>query len=191
MNFHNTLIISPEFKELNFKDSSQHFFAEVVLIDRTHLGIDPLLYQVKKEHMPDDDNILALKHGILTLQNDPLIMMGEVVVLNRKQKQISLKNGNIITYRYLIINSGSQDNEFAAALNVLFHALLLSKKIPTAISNLQSKVEESNINARALFSEPLSADVIEKIVRQKLSETDLQSPTNLINTIKKFSEVQL
>lgn len=192
MNFNNTLIISTEFKELKFKDASQHFFAEIVLIDRTHSCVDPLLYQVKKDQMPDEEDISALKYGILTLQNDPFIMMGEIDSIDKHNKQISLKNGNIITYKYLIINSGSgHENEFTAALNTLFYALLLSKKIPATIGQLQVKAEESSINARALFSQPLSPDVVEKIVRQKLSESDLQSPTNLINTIRKLSEVQL
>lgn len=192
MNFNNTLIIGTEFKELRFKDASQHFFAEIVLIDRTSSDIESLLYQVKKDQIFDDEDASALKHGILTLQNDPFIMMGEVDSIDRQHKQISLKNGNVITYKYLIINSGKGlENEYTAALNTLFYALLLSKKIPTAINQQQAKSEESRIQGKTLFSQPLSPEVIEKIVKEKLSENDLQSTTNLINTIKKLSEVQL
>ncbi len=192
MNFNNTLIISTELKELKFKNASQHFFAEVVLIDRTPPGVDPQLYQVKKDQFPEEDNVSALKHGILTLQDDPFIMMGEVDTLDRKQRQISLKNGNVVTYKYLIINSGSrQDCEFATALQTLFHALLLSKKIPNTIAHLQSKAEETNLKTHTLLSQTISPEIIEKIVRKKLSENDLLSPANLLDTIKQFSEVQL
>lgn len=188
LNLENSIIISTSFKELKPADASQHFFAEVVLLDKTPPGAEPSLYQVKKEQLPEEEDILALRHGILTLQNDPFIMMGEVRSLNRKLRQITLANGNVISYRYLIINTGSRhDNEFAAALQTLFHALLLSKKILTTVPNLQQKTHEHVFNANALFPEP----IIEKIVQQQLTATDLQSAANLISTISKLSEVQM
>jgi Pyridine nucleotide-disulphide oxidoreductase len=118
-------------------------FAEVVLIDKIHSSLKPLLYQLKDNAFILKDYSTYRKGAFSSLPNDAFVLLGEVVSLDKKNKQILLSDKNIVAYNYLIVASGArpnlvgsiQDEEFFAGLQALIDALRVKKKIPMAFAS--------------------------------------------------------
>ncbi len=87
--------------------------ADVVLIDRTnHHVFQPLLYQVATAALAPSD-IAAPIRWILRSQQNVSVMLGEVVAINSREKQIQLREReHPIEFDYLIVASGSRHAYF-------------------------------------------------------------------------------
>ena len=179
MDLSRVFIIGAEFKELQSTQTAQHFYAEVILIDRTFSEAPPTLYQLTPEPNIQED-LKAIKRGIITLSNDAFVMVGEVKTVNKATKTILMTNDNTVTYKYLIIVNRNKNSahheplakgtangeELTNSLKTLFYALLLSKTLPSV--SLKTKTKNKNTNF-AYNSPSESQKMIEKIVNTQLS----------------------
>ena len=186
-------IIGPDFKDLSPSMAKRNIYAEVVLIDRLHPDSQPALYQLNNGSAEED--LKAIKQGIISLQSDAFVMVGEVVSINKKSKTIILSNENTVTYKYLIIaNAGRHQHvhggeEFNSSLNTLFYALLMSKKIPNSFSTTENKKELDSARLSQVGPQEAQA-AIEKIVNSNLSK-DNTSHGAPIGGPQKICEIQM
>jgi len=196
MVFNNAVIIGADFKDFHGFHQSRHLFAEVVLLNSADPSLESCLYQLKKDQATDDEDVQGLKQGILALQGDPFIMLGAIQSIDKSRKHIILENGNLVGYKYLIMIGGQKKEEapFIKSLQTLLYALLVSKKVPDIMNIIgkQGNGEASqNLAHHSSSTQSLTPASIEAIVKEKLSENDLQSPHNLLDVIKKFCQVQI
>lgn len=135
------VIIGVDFKDLKKGATSQHLFAEVVLIDKTQQSLQPLLYQYTHDDQIQDPYLLLSKTDFSALDTKSFMMLGEVVSIDKRNKCIILSNDNTVSYNYLIIASGAKHGnlgselteEFAPGLQALIEALKIKKEIPFVI----------------------------------------------------------
>lgn len=152
MEYIKTIIVGVGYKDLQRTSSSQHFFAEVVLIDKTQEALSPALYQLKKEAICGKDDLTSLPRDFASMQRDAFLMVGEVVHIDKKKKFINLSNGDTVSYNHLIVASGKngtpfssfeQNKEFSDALQALIDALKIKKNIANAFNNEQVHPKKS------------------------------------------------
>lgn len=125
---------SVSFKDPYHIPSTSHTFAEVVLIDKSPPTVQPVLYQLKIEHLNDDE--------IICLGHEDFIYVGEIQSINKARKQIILTNQNMVTYHHLIVSASpnpateamNQDEQFHAGLQALIEALKMRKQIPNTLN---------------------------------------------------------
>ena len=103
-----SVIIGVGLTDHKLPTSPQHFFAEVVLMDKTNEAVTPLLYQLKKEALYGNDDLATLPRDVVTMQSDAFMMIGEVVEIDKKKKMITLSNNNTVSYNHLIVAVGSK-----------------------------------------------------------------------------------
>lgn len=117
-------------------DSMQ--FSEIIFVDKTHSANFPLVYQLNDQKLTLDQILSINRASGLSFSRDSFMIVGEVLSIDKKKKQILLTNRKIIVYTHLIIASGTkplssfQDKELAAALQALTDALRMKSKIPTS-----------------------------------------------------------
>lgn len=152
MDMFNASIIGVDFKDMVTGSSTQHIFSEVVLIDRTHEGAKPLLFQLNDSTLVAEEDCTAPNwQGYITMRDNLFTAIGTVESINREKKQIRFKleisqqkdikdivSVHTVSYRHLIITSGSEqdENELSAALIALIDALKIGKKIPSILENI-------------------------------------------------------
>lgn len=114
-------------------------FAEIIFVDKTHSLNRPLLYQLNEHKLSIDQLLNICKSASLSFSRDAFVLVGEVLHIDKKKKQISLNNKNIIAYTHLVIASGKkpvlsfQNEELAPALQALTDALRVKPKIPASL----------------------------------------------------------
>lgn len=141
MDFSKTSSINVDFKD---RKSAPHWelrlFSEVILIDKTHSALHPMIYQLKDKTLPASEHFLDRRIDASTLPREAFILLGEAVMIDRKKKQILLTNKNTVAYNYLIIASGTwpvftyHDEKFMAAFQALIEALRIKSKIPSSFA---------------------------------------------------------
>lgn len=122
------------FKEPYHMPATSHIFAEVVLIDKSPPTVRPVLYQLKIEHLNDEE--------IICLGHEDFLYVGEIQSINKGRKQIVLANQNMVTYHHLIVSASpnplseamNQDEQFHAGLQALIEALKVRKKVPSSLN---------------------------------------------------------
>ncbi len=126
MDFSQVFIPRAEFRDFRKGLASQHCHSEVVIIDRSPTGAAHQVYQLKAEYMNFCDNLSYLRQEFQRLDHDAFIVMGELQEVAMAKKVIVLTNGNVITYKYLILfNGNEQPIELETALHALKDALLI------------------------------------------------------------------
>lgn len=160
-----TVIIGVSYKDM---DKSQHFFAEVVLLDKTQEALNPLLYQLKKEAICGNDDLASIPKEFVNIQQDAFMMVGEVVGFDKKKKFITLSNGNTVSYNYLIVAANPQSSytevelnrEFSDGLQSLIDALRV-KKVPTPFGAMVGQGE--TIKATKASFDPIARVALQEI----------------------------
>ncbi len=85
---------------------------DVTLIDKTnHHVFQPLLYQVATAALSPGDIAIPIR-SMFTKQRNLKVILGEVVSIERNHKTVTLKNGEIIPFNYLVVAPGAQYNYF-------------------------------------------------------------------------------
>lgn len=106
------VIIGGGFGGLNAALGLKKGVAEVVLLDRTnHHLFQPLLYQVASAVLSPSDIAVPIR-AVLHKQKNTVVLMGEVVSIDKEQKQLSLANGMVVRYDYLVIAAGARHSYF-------------------------------------------------------------------------------
>lgn len=141
MDLSKAFIIGVDFKNQQTRPLwEQRVFAEIVLIDKTHSSLAPLLYQIKETAIPLHEHLPYLKKGIPSPTRDAFILLGDVDLIDKRKKEIHLNSKNIVAYNYLIIATGNrptvygatQEEEFTAGLQALLDAIRVKNKVPAA-----------------------------------------------------------
>ncbi len=110
---------------------------DVWLLDKTnHHLFQPLLYQVASASLSPSDIAVPIRE-ILAPHENITVMMGEVTQIDKKNKTITLTNGDHLGYDYLVLSVGAKHsyfgkNEwepFAPGLKTLEDALRLREQI--------------------------------------------------------------
>lgn len=85
---------------------------DVLLIDKSnHHLFQPLLYEVATAAISPGEIATPLRE-ILRNQKNTSVIMGEVVDIDKKNKQVTISNGDRIGYTYLIISVGARHSYF-------------------------------------------------------------------------------
>jgi|688.fasta_scaffold07306_6 hypothetical protein len=189
MEFSSRVFISkPEFKELSKGLTSQHFHAEVILIDRSSPAL-PQVYQLKADHLP-----YLMDQNILTLTRDAFINIGDLLELDTYKKTVRLTEQNLVTYKYLIdFTGGDLPLELSAALHTLKEALLLENcqiknKLPKKKTDSSQPISRSSMTEK-----PNDSKNIEKMVQMKIAAKAKETSTkgDLSSSTKSLCQVRL
>lgn len=132
---------------------------EITLIDKTnHHLFQPLLYQVATGALSPSDIAIPLRE-ILGAQQNLIIMMSEVISIDKNLSTVSLSNGTIIDYDYLVIAIGNKPyyfsnpewEEFAPGLKSLEDALSIKNRILQAFEIAENASDISASEAYLKF----------------------------------------
>ena len=131
------VILGGGFAGLNAAKGLGNSKNDVWLIDKTnHHLFQPLLYQVATAALSPADIAVPIRE-ILSPYENVTVLMGEVVSVDKDNKQVVLRNGDRIGYEYLIIGLGARHSyfgndawePFAPGLKTLSDALKLRERI--------------------------------------------------------------
>lgn len=119
---------------------------DIVLIDRqNHHLFQPLLYQVATAGLSSGDIAAPLRH-ILRKQSNVEVRLGEVVDIATEHKQVRLKDGQRLSFDYLLLASGASHAYFgnthweqhAPGLKTLDDALNIRRRVLLAFEKAES-----------------------------------------------------
>lgn len=85
---------------------------EIVLIDRNnHHLFQPLLYQVATAGLAPSSIAQPIR-SILSTQRNARVMLGEAHRLDRRRREVELRDGEIVPYDFLVIAVGARTNYY-------------------------------------------------------------------------------
>lgn len=112
MAYTKVVIIGGGFGGLNVAKALKNQKLDVLVIDKTnHHLFQPLLYEVATAALSPGDIATPLRE-ILRNQENATVIMGEVVKIDTKSKQITISNGDVCGYDYLVISIGARHSYF-------------------------------------------------------------------------------
>ncbi len=144
------VVIGGGFGGLHAVRSLRKAAVDVTLIDRrNHHLFQPLLYQVATGAL-SPANIAAPLRGLLRKQANAEVLLGEVVDIDPRAKQISLRDGDLIDYDSLIVAAGSSHSYFghdeweplAPGLKTIENATAIRGRVLTAFENAERAKSE-------------------------------------------------
>lgn len=188
MNMEFSKVYIVEFKDINKPIESKDFYAEVVLIDRSHPAVQPLLYQLTHESFPSD-NKTGFRHDLITMSRESFREVGPVSSIDRRHKQIRLENQGTVTYKYLIIANGAHQT-ITGGLQTLFDALRV-QTLPAFDVFEKEGVLLENVKLSSFKVEAANAEESGKGVGRKLLKAMTQTQISEMNSQTKIYEVQL
>ncbi|HSX12877.1 MAG TPA: NAD(P)/FAD-dependent oxidoreductase [Chlamydiales bacterium] len=131
------VILGGGFAGINAAKTLGHTKFDVWVIDKTnHHLFQPLLYQVASAAISPADIAIPIRE-ILSPYDNITVLMGEVVRIDKNRKEVILRNGDIISYEYLIIGLGARHSyfgrddweQYATGLKTLVDALKIRERI--------------------------------------------------------------
>lgn len=112
MAYAKVVIIGGGFGGLNAAKSLKNAKLDVLLIDKmNHHLFQPLLYEVATAALSPGDIATPLRE-ILRNQKNTTVLMGEVIKIDKKNKQLTISNNDVIGYDYLVIAIGARHSYF-------------------------------------------------------------------------------
>lgn len=112
MAYSRVVIIGGGFGGLTVAKALKDSKLDVLLVDKTnHHLFQPLLYQVASAALSPGEIAIPIRE-ILRKQEHTTVIMGDVVEIDKKLKQIVLFNGDRIGYDYLVIAVGARHSYF-------------------------------------------------------------------------------
>lgn len=112
MAYTKVIIIGGGFAGLNAAKALRGAKLDILLIDKTnHHLFQPLLYEVATAALSPGDIATPLRE-ILRHQENTTVIMGEVIGIDKKNKQIAISNGDRYSYDYLIVAIGARHSYF-------------------------------------------------------------------------------
>lgn len=137
MAYTKVVIIGGGFGGLNTAVALRKEKLDILLIDKTnHHLFQPLLYEVATAALSPGDIATPLRE-ILRNQENTSVIMGEVVKIDKTAKQITIANGDVIGYDYLVVSVGARHSyfgndvweKFAPGLKTINDALNIREQI--------------------------------------------------------------
>ena len=144
------VIIGGGFGGLSFLQKARKSNNEFTLIDKTnHHLFQPLLYQVATAVLSPADITVPIRN-LFKNDNNVKITLGEVVDIRRDNKQVVLKNEDVIDYDQLIISTGASYSyfgndewgKFSNGLKNINDALDIRDKILKAFEKAENETDK-------------------------------------------------
>ncbi|NGX60011.1 MAG: Demethylphylloquinone reductase NdbB [Chlamydiae bacterium] len=112
MAYPKVIIIGGGFGGLNAAKTLKRGKLDLLIIDKTnHHLFQPLLYQVATAALSPGEIATPIRE-IFRDQANTAVIMGEVVSIEKKEKMITLRNGDRLSYDYLILAPGTRHSYF-------------------------------------------------------------------------------
>jgi NADH:ubiquinone reductase (H+-translocating) len=137
MAYTKVVIIGGGFGGLNVAQALKSARLDILLIDKTnHHLFQPLLYEVATAALSPGDIATPLRE-VLRNQENITVIMGEVIEIDKKNKQITIANGDVFGYEYLVIAIGARHSyfgrddweQFAPGLKTISDALKIREQV--------------------------------------------------------------
>jgi NADH dehydrogenase len=145
MAYTKVVIIGGGFGGLNVATSLKHAKIDLLVIDKlNHHLFQPLLYEVATAALSPGEIATPLRE-ILRTQENTTVIMGEVIHIDTSKKQLTLANGDLIGFDYLIIAVGARHSyfgndqwePFAPGLKTINDAVKIREKILTSFEKAE------------------------------------------------------
>ncbi len=143
---HRVLIIGAGFAGLSAAQALAHSPVEITLVDRRNFHLfQPLLYQVATAGLNPSDIAWPIR-SILRRQKNVQVILGEVSGVSPNEHTVSLGDGRLLSYDWLILATGSTHTYFghddwssvAGGLKRIDDATLLRRRILLAFERAES-----------------------------------------------------
>ncbi len=106
------IIIGGGFAGINVCKGLKKADLEITIIDKkNHHLFQPLLYQAATATLSPRDISVSLRE-VLARQKNTTVLMGEVISIDKKNKTITLENGDILQFDYLVVAIGAMHSYF-------------------------------------------------------------------------------
>lgn len=137
MAYSRVLIVGGGFGGLTCAQKLKRCKLDLLLVDKTnHHLFQPLLYQVASAALSPGEIAIPIRE-ILRKQDNTTVIMGEIVSLDKKNRQAVLLNGDRISYDYLVLAVGARHSyfghdeweKFAPGLKTIKDALHIREQI--------------------------------------------------------------
>lgn len=190
--------LNVQFKDLKSGNMMQRAFAEVILIDRSN-DLNQMCYLLKNDKAFSGlDGEGNLNQNLPNFDKNDFQVVGVVVAIDKKNKYVTLKDENTISYNHLIIASGPHYSmisyEFLAGVHTLVDAIRVRKKIPSAfpkaVKSSQSEKRKMK-TAKTSKSDMNFPRKIDNIKARKINKQKTNDTIPLGNTNKRLYEVQI
>ncbi|MDA9680872.1 NAD(P)/FAD-dependent oxidoreductase [bacterium] len=144
------VIIGGGFGGLNFLHKAKKSENEFILIDKTnHHLFQPLLYQVATAVLSPADIAVPIRH-LFNNDKNVNVILGEVKDIDKNSNLLTLDDGEIISYDYLIISVGSKHSYFGKndwskysnGLKIINDALDIRDRILKAFEKAEKEKDE-------------------------------------------------
>lgn len=135
--FRKIVIIGGGFGGLQVARRLKRSLAEVVVIDKTnHHLFQPLLYEVATAAVSPGDIAVPIRE-ILANQQNTIVLMGDVVAIDKQNHLITMRNGEKISFDCLVVAVGARHSYFghdeweplAPGVKTLVDALRIRERI--------------------------------------------------------------
>ncbi|MCB1114366.1 MAG: NAD(P)/FAD-dependent oxidoreductase [Chlamydiia bacterium] len=132
---------------------------EILLIDKSNYHLfQPLLYQVASAAL-SPGNIAAPIREILRRQKNATVVMGEVVKIDKEEKEVELATGEKYPYDYLVLAPGARHayfghdewEVFAPGLKTLSDAIKIREKILAAFEEAEKINDPEHVDKYLRF----------------------------------------
>ena len=144
------VIIGGGFGGLNFLHKAKKSDNEFILIDKTnHHLFQPLLYQVDTAVLSPADIAVPIRH-LFNNDKNVNVILGEVKDIDKDSNLLTLDDGEIISYDYLILSVGSKHSYFGKndwskysnGLKIINDALDIRDRILKAFEKAEKEKDE-------------------------------------------------
>jgi NADH dehydrogenase len=150
MNRPKVLIVGGGFAGLNVAKALRNSSCEILLLDKTnHHLFQPLLYQVATAALSPGEIAYPIRE-IFRKQKNTRVIMAEVVSIDKEKHRITLANGDLVDYDYLVLAVGARHSYFdndqweplAPGLKTISDAIQIREKILTSFE-IAERIENS------------------------------------------------
>ncbi len=137
MAYTKVIVVGGGFGGLNAAKALRKSKVDLLVIDKTnHHLFQPLLYEVASAALSPGEIAIPIRE-ILRKQENTSVMMGEIVGVDKKAKQLILGNGEKLDFDYLILAVGARHSyfghdaweKFAPGLKTIQDALTIREEI--------------------------------------------------------------
>ena len=144
------VVIGGGFGGLNFLHKAKKSDNEFILIDKTnHHLFQPLLYQVATAVLSPADIAVPIRH-LFNNDKNVNVILGEVKDIDKDSNLLTLDDGEIISYDYLILSVGSKHSYFGKndwskysnGLKIINDALDIRDRILKAFEKAEKEKDE-------------------------------------------------
>ena len=147
------VVVGSGFAGLNAAKELKEAPVDVVIIDRRNFHLfQPLLYQVATAALNPSDIAYPIRSVFSNQENVTAVLMAEVVGIDTEGSSVSLDDGSVVTYDYLILATGAKHSYFgndhwerlAPGLKTVEDALTIRRRVLKAFESAEKEPESAD-----------------------------------------------